>query len=124
MLRVTWAGYPGNEYEFEVYPLGTAFKPFSGVYVACASKDGIKWNAFYIGEAKSFSDRLNAGFEHNEGLKCARRRGATHLGAMIVNGDANRLAIETELRHVLNPPCNKQDNALLNALSDYMASKR
>lgn len=119
-FTVRWPGYPGNTYTFQTYPIGTEFNPFSGVYIACRpAADGINWNAFYVGEAHSLHDRLNAGLDDHNGLKCARQRGATHIGAMLVDGDANRLAIETELRHVLNPPCNQQANALLNALAAY-----
>ncbi|HUS54096.1 MAG TPA: hypothetical protein VMY41_08840, partial [Thermohalobaculum sp.] len=89
-------------------PIGTEFKPYSGVYVACKSANGVNWDALYVGETKSFHDRLNTGLEDHDGLKCARRNGVTHIGVLIVNGDAERLRIETELRHSLNPPCNRQ----------------
>lgn len=123
MIHVKWLGYPGREYVFETYPIGTEFNPFSGVYIACSfGTNGIGWNALYVGEAQSLYDRLNARPENHDGLKRARQMGATHIGAMLVNGDAQRAAIETELRHVLNPPCNAERNGLLNALARYRLS--
>lgn len=118
VLKVTWPGKAGKQYTFDTYPIGTEFNPVLGVYIACKCTGGVNWNAFYVGETQSFHDRLNTGLEHHDGLKCARRNGATHLGVMIVHGDANRLRVETELRHVLNPVCNRQPaNALTSILS-------
>lgn len=107
-LTVNWPGRSGNPYPFETHPIGTEFRPYSGVYIACKSGNSVNWDALYVGETKSFFDRLNAGFEDHDGLKCARRNGATHIGVMIVSSDAERLRIETELRHSLRPPCNRQ----------------
>jgi len=106
---VSWPGKSGTAYHTELFPLGTTFNAVSGVYIACAatSQPG-RWTAFYVGEAKSLYDRLNANVSAHDGLVCASRRGATHIAAMRTNGDTERLRIETDLRHGLNPPCNKQ----------------
>jgi hypothetical protein len=107
-LNVTWPGQSGKTYTFETHPIGTEFNPASGVYIACKRSGNLNWDALYVGETQSFHDRLNTGLEDHDGLKCARRNGATHLGVMIVHGNANRLSVETELRHVLDPACNRQ----------------
>lgn len=105
---VTWPGTNGRTYDFHTYDAGTEFKPVSGVYITCRPTIGGRWEPFYVGEAQSLYDRLNAGANHHDGLKCSRTRGATHIGALVVSGKAERLRIETELRHSLNPPCNQQ----------------
>lgn len=105
---VDWPGYPGKKYTFETHPFGTEFGNYSGVYIACVETTPGRWNALYVGETQSFFDRIYAGLEHHNGLKCARNNGATHLGVMLVYGNAARLAVETELRHVLDPHCNRQ----------------
>lgn len=116
---VTWPGQNGRPYNFETYPWSTEFNPYSGVYITCRPVLGGLWEAFYVGEAESLYDRLNSGHHDHMGLKCSAARGATHIGAMLVSGKAERLRVETELRHSLNPPCNMQNvpqDALLNAL--------
>jgi hypothetical protein len=32
----------------------------------------------------------------------------THIGALVVAGDTQRIRVETDLRHSLNPSCNRQ----------------
>ena len=107
-VKVIWAGKSGQEYTFETYPIGTEFNPVSGVYIACKETSPGSWEAIYVGETQSLFDRLNAGLANHDGLKCANTRGATHIAAIVMNGEANRLGIETDLRHGLNPVCNKQ----------------
>lgn len=106
---VTWPGASGIKYDTEVYPLRTKFNPVSGVYIVCKpSATAGRWIALYVGEAKSLYDRLNAGVTTHDGLKRATARGATHIAVMRTNSDAQRLRIETDLRHGLKPPCNAQ----------------
>ena len=107
-IKVTWPGQNGRSYNLDTFPLGTEFNHVSGVYIACRETIGGRWEAFYVGEAQSLYDRLNAGAKNHVGLKCSLARGATHVGALVVAGEAERLRIETELRHSLNPPCNRQ----------------
>lgn len=105
---ITWIGASGRSYEFRVFPVGTTYKPVSGVYIACRRLISGSFEALYVGESQSLYDRLNAGLKNHDGLKCAARHGMTHIGAMVVSGNAERIRIETDLRHALNPQCNKQ----------------
>lgn len=105
---VTWTGKSGQKYEFETYPVGTQFYKVSGVYIACKRLISGSYEALYVGEAQSLYDRLNAGAAHHDGLKCAARRSMTDIGAFVVSGDPQRMRVETDLRHSLNPPCNRQ----------------
>lgn len=115
---VTWTGKSGRDYEFETFPIGTQFNHVSGVYIACRQLLPGNFEALYVGEAQSLVDRLNTGANNHDGIKCALRNGATHIGALFVSSDTERLRIETDLRHALNPSCNRQ-NVPGNALTMY-----
>lgn len=116
-----WFGISGQAYEFETFPVGTRFNHVSGVYVACRALSTGVFEPLYVGEAVSLHDRLNIGFDRHDGLQRASRLGMTHIEVMLVSGKANRLRIETDLRHRLDPVCNRQpvpNNAL--SLADQL----
>lgn len=108
MTTVQWNGQSGTQYKFEVYPIGQEFKPLSGVYVFCRPGKPGFLEALYVGETQSFYDRLNTGLRNHDGFKSAQRAGATHVAVMQVANAPQRLRIETDLRHGLNPVCNRQ----------------
>lgn len=113
MLDVMWPGYPGNTYRFELYPTGTEFKPLAGVYVLCKKGLNNSFHALYVGETQSFYNRLNASSGTHDGYKRAAALGMTHISVYQCSTSIVRTAIETELRHSLNPPCNVQSNPTL-----------
>jgi hypothetical protein len=108
----TWTGKSGQDYSFYLYDLAATFYARPGVYILCRAVqiDGItRYEALYVGEAESFEDRLNASRGEHDGFKRALKMGVTHIAARVVAGDrAQRLSVETDLRHALNPPCNAQ----------------
>lgn len=118
---VRWRGVSGAMYEFEVYPVGQLFNPVSGVYIFCRELFGGSWEALYVGEAGSLKQRLNDGIASHDGYRRAKATGATHVAAMRVSGDAERIRVETDLRHGLNPSCNAQG---VNALSLFEFLKK
>jgi hypothetical protein len=109
-----YVGKSGTRYEFEVYPIGIEFKPLPGIYIVgrfvpaigFVTRDRI--DALYVGETNSFVDRLNTGAVHHDGFKRALAMDATHIAVRICRDSALRLSIETDLRHSLNPICNRQ----------------
>lgn len=107
-IQANWTGASGLPYLFEVHPIGTVFNSVSGVYIACRQIASGSFEALYVGETQSLYDRLNAGAKDHEGLICASRNGMTHIAARVVAGNAERLSVETDLRHGLNPSCNRQ----------------
>jgi excinuclease UvrABC nuclease subunit len=107
-LKITWRGASGKSYTFETYPIGTRFNPMSGVYIFCREIISGSWEALYVGETQSLEQRLNAGIRSHDGYVRALQAGATHIAAIVVAGDAERLGIETDLRHGLNPSANAQ----------------
>ncbi|WP_338467057.1 GIY-YIG nuclease family protein [Novosphingobium sp. ZN18A2] len=106
---VTAAGISGTNYEFFVHPIGTTYKPISGVYIFLNQTAQGQWNALYVGETSDLNQRLNAALQgHNAWPRISKHR-ATHIATRAVSGGLDaRLKIETDLRHGLNPPCNDQ----------------
>lgn len=113
-FNITWRGASEQPYTFEAHPVGTQFNPVSGVYIFCRKLVSGNWEALYVGETQSFKQRLNTGIGSHDGNARAARLGMTHIAALCVAGDAERLRIETDLRHGLNPSANAQ-----NALGGY-----
>lgn len=106
---LVWQGARGTKYEFEHYAIGTAFNALPGVYIFCGMHADGRWYAKYVGQTDNFARRLDDELALHHRLDCARRAGATHICAMVVHGgDAARLEIETHLRQLQNPPCNRQ----------------
>ena len=105
---VNWTGRSGQMYKTERYPIGTAFNPVPGVYISCKLITDQRLIALYVGETNSFQRRLNEEFQSHDGLRCSVRNGATHLCTLVVSDPERRLNIETDLRHGLQPACNKE----------------
>ncbi|ABC91693.1 hypothetical protein RHE_CH02926 [Rhizobium etli CFN 42] len=108
VTKVVWSGKSGVQYTFEVYPVGQQFNPVSAVYIFCKLVGVGLYEALYVGEAQSLVDRINTGLMNHDGYKRASRLGANFVGVMAANGDAYRLSVETDLRHGLDPVCNRQ----------------
>lgn len=107
--RLIWTGANGTTYEFEHHGIGTTFNAVGGVYIFCRQALDRRWYAVYIGETDNFRRRLTDELASHHRLESIRRAGATHICALVVGGDVSkRLAIETDLRHSQNPPCNRQ----------------
>lgn len=105
---VNWNGASGTRYTFELHLDGTMFNPVSGVYIFARQVSIGSFEALYVGEASSLKQRLNDGISNHDGYARAKRLGATHIAAMVVHGDAERLRVETDLRHGLDPAANRQ----------------
>lgn len=117
---VTWTGVSGTPYTFEVFPVGTEFNPVAAVYILSRTVPhgiGFAYEALYVGETNSLVQRLNTGRVNHDGYKRASAIGFGFIGALRCDNEAERLRIETDLRHGLNPVCNAEPvNALVSAL--------
>jgi len=95
---VTWAGY-----DFDVCePTGT-WNDVPGVYIFAGVKSGY-WEAIYIGQTASFKDRM----PNHERWPAAKREGATHIHARVVQRLRERERIEQELISKFDPSLNVQ----------------
>jgi hypothetical protein len=109
MIKLTWSGQYGQAYAFEVFPAGTRFNPLSGLYVFCGQKSDGMWYVQYAGETEDFEARLSNCRTTHHAWPLAAGHGSTHVGVLVMNGPrSNRLQAETDLRHSLRPPANRQ----------------
>jgi hypothetical protein len=109
IVSTNWLGASGKRYQFQNHPIGTAFASDAGVYIFCKAGANGTWNAVYVGETDDFSRRISNELGQHHAWNCIIACGATHICTLPVQGgDADRVAVETDLRHSLNPPCNKQ----------------
>lgn len=105
---VSWPGQNGRLHYFTNQLLGHVLPSQGGVYIASKMTLDGRFQPFYVGQAQNLHKRVNVDFASHDGLQCSKRRGATYLSYLIVGDEAQRLALETELRRSLRPPCNKQ----------------
>jgi hypothetical protein len=105
---IIWTGVSGTRYEFQLDALGTQYKPKPGVYVFCHAAPG-GWIPDYVGETEDFNARLSNGGPSHHQLDSIKAAGATHIATRHEPGGlSTRVSIETDLRHGLNPCCNRQ----------------
>jgi excinuclease UvrABC nuclease subunit len=89
--------------EFKVFGLNSNWKDVPGVYAYCQrNATSGAWEVLYVGQAESFRDRL----PNHERERDARRRGATHVLASVVNERAKRSRLEADMIRELQPPLN------------------
>jgi len=98
-------GASGQKYAFTLYEASQEFNPVPAVYLLCKLHRGGPLEVLYVGETQSLKQRFIPA--HN-GYSRAVKAGMTHIAAMSVVDHKDRLSIETDLRHSLNPSCNAQ----------------
>ena len=103
---ILWSGQR-TRYEFQLHPIGTAYFDKPGVYIFCKAGPDGTWYAIYVGETNSFKVRLTDNLANHHRWQCILAAGATHICTRHVPR-YSRVAIETDLRNSLNPPCNRQ----------------
>ena len=98
MATCNWGGY-----EFTIYEMATTtWNDVGGVYIFSGEAGSGRWAAWYIGQCDSFMNRCPT---HERWVE-AIQRGATHVHALVVPLEANRLAIEKQLIQTFQPPLN------------------
>jgi hypothetical protein len=108
-VPVTWVGASLTRYATEMYAIGTQFKPIPGVYVFCKYVAADRVTAIYVGETDNLQRRLNTDLSCHHCWPQARQLGATHVCVLPApQALVLRERIETDLRHALRPPLNKQ----------------
>ena len=89
--------------------MGTNYRDLPGVYVFCKLGAAHYWDALYVGECDAFCNRIDRDLRSHHKFNDVTRAGATHICTIHVAGTyADRLRIETDLRHGLRPPFNDQ----------------
>ena len=94
-----------DDVQFNIYDPAVDWNDCPGVYIF-TYKDhasGI-WIAVYIGETGSFRNRIPG----HDRWADARRKGATHIHARVVEGHQERIDLEHRLIGRFGPPLNFQ----------------
>jgi len=87
-------------YTYWAYPINTTFKDEPGNYIYAKRNSAGRWQAVYIGETSSLSQRLAS----IDAEQTAIRYGATHILAHINTDDRARKSEEADLTNTLVPP--------------------
>ena len=106
--RVTFTGESGGDYTFAAYSRDARFKPVAAVYVITKreahAEDRASHTRLYVGQTDNLKgEPFNLHQEH-----CFDRKHANCVCVFLENDQDRRLAIETDLRGVYDPPCNRQ----------------
>ena len=108
VTTITFTGESGRKYTFDTYEKSTKFNDVSAVYIFTkryvTASGGYSQIALYVGETRELGTRIGS----HEQWPCVERNGCTHISIMQVSGSQQRLDIETDLIHSLNPVCNRQ----------------
>jgi len=92
-----------GSYSFTLIPWGHPLNAVGAVYVALRCQPNVT-TALYVGQTNDLRQRF-ADHEHDEAFS---QHGATHLAALVVTNESQRLAIEGELIASYDPPINTQ----------------
>ena len=102
---MVWTGQSGKEYQYEIYPIDTDFRPLPGNYVYAKQTEDGGWIPLYIAQTRDMHQRL----EGHEKLQDATENGATHVHVHLSSaGQAVRCTEERDLILRWKPMCNEQ----------------
>lgn len=99
MADVVW-----KDVNFDAHSPDANWNEVSGIYIMAKRQLNGSWHPLYIGQAKSFKDRLS----NHEQWPSARRLGATHILAAVVGRQEDRDRIERDLIQSTQPQLNTQ----------------
>jgi len=103
-IYVKWTGASGQVYKFELNPIGSAYRPFAGIYIFCHFGPRNSLVADYIDRADDFSEALDGDITEHPGWESIREAGSTHVCTLRIEGKATRrLFVDSDLRRVLVP---------------------
>ncbi len=100
---INWPGKSGKEYQYEIFPFGTPFRPLPGNYIYAGQTEDGRWVPIYIAQTRDPHQRL----EGHVRVEDAMAHGATHLHAHYCSaGQAARCTEEHDLILLWQPVCN------------------
>ena len=101
---MNWTGQSGTEYQYEIYPLSTEFRPLPGNYMYAGQSEAGEWVPLYIAQTRDMHQRL----EGHEKLQTALANGATHIHMHYCDkGQATRCTEDRDLIVHWRPVCNE-----------------
>jgi hypothetical protein len=100
---IGWAGESGQEYQYEVYPIDTAFQALPGNFIYAKQSEDGSWVPVYIAQTRGMHQRL----EGHVNVDDAIANGATHIHAHYCSaGQGARCNEERDLVQRWQPVCN------------------
>jgi hypothetical protein len=100
-----WTSPAGEVISFHIYSYADDWNYVGGIYMMCKFDPYLNgWLPAYIGQAKSFRDRI----PNHEEWKPSVRLGAQRVLAVVESSQNKRDALEQILIQCLNPPLNTQ----------------
>ena len=100
---IIWRGISGQNYEYELRPIGSTLPKAPGNYVLCRRGSDGRYSAIYAGETSDLSGR----FDSHHAMPCIERNRATHISYRVHYGGKDaRQTEEKDIRARYNPPCN------------------
>lgn len=101
---VLWSGQSGKQYQYEVYPIDSGFRPLPGNFIYAGQSEDGRWVPIYIAQTRDMHQRL----EGHVGVEDAKANGATHIHAHYCSvGQAARCSEERDLVLQWRPVCNE-----------------
>lgn len=103
-IKVNWPASDGSTHEFTVFPPDTSWNVVGGIYIFSSALSATQWQAIYIGQTHSFQERLA---DHPQ-WRPAMRLGATHIHALVLGSEPDRIRLERLLIERCQPKLNQQ----------------
>jgi hypothetical protein len=100
---IKWPGKSGKEYQYEIYPIDTEFRPLPGNFIYAVQREDGQWTPVYLAQTRDMHQRL----EGHVKVEDAVANGATHIHAHYCSeGQAARCSEERDLLLLWRPVCN------------------
>jgi hypothetical protein len=104
--KAKFKGESGNEYRFQVFPLGTRFRKASGIYLVAyrgrSNKGRARHKVLYVGQTEDLSQP----FRQHRKAQDLQQRGANCICVQSDASEESRLAKERDLVCRFSPVCN------------------
>ena len=101
---IHWVGQSGKEYDYEVFPIDSAFRALPGNFIYAKECEDGSWAPIYIAQTRDLHQRL----EGHVKVEDAVANGATHIHAhYATEGQATRCNEERDLVLAWRPVCNE-----------------
>jgi hypothetical protein len=99
----SWGGQSGKEYQYEIHPIDTTFKPLPGNFIYAKQLEDGDWIPIYIAQTRDMHQRLEGHVSVNDAIA----NGATHIHVHYCTaGQAARCTEERDLVQRWKPVCN------------------
>ena len=101
--RIGWPGQSGKEYQYEIFPIDSDFRPLPGNFIYASQREDGQWTPLYIAQTRDMHQRL----EGHVKVEDVVSNGATHIHVHYCSvGQSARCSEERDLLLLWQPACN------------------